>query len=90
MFYVYFIKSLKNNKVYVGSSERNPELRLKEHNRGLNAWTKENGPFKLIYFEQYHCKQDALCREKFYKSGFGRQIKKIIVDHIPIVSSAKG
>jgi putative endonuclease len=82
MSYVYFLKSLKNNRVYVGNTKRDPKIRLEEHNRGLNKWTSENGPFKLIYFEKYICDQDAKLREKFYKTGFGRKIKKIIVDLI--------
>jgi putative endonuclease len=87
MFYVYFIKSLKNGKYYVGSTDRLPKDRLAEHNRGMNQWTKQNGPFELTYYEMYICKEDAKLREKFYKSGFGRKIKSIIIKE---VASAKG
>jgi len=80
MFAVYFIKSLKNKKVYVGMTEKQADERLHEHNIGSNKWTKENGPFKLIYFECYCCKADAIYREKFYKSGFGKIIKNSIVE----------
>ncbi len=80
MFSVYFIKSKKNNKIYVGFTEKDPRTRLVEHNSGANAWSKNNGPFHLIYFENYCCKEDALKREKFYKSGFGKIIKNSIVD----------
>lgn len=79
MFYVYFVESLKNHKVYVGSTSLSPESRLEQHNRGHNKYTSLNRPFKLIYYESYHCKQDALNREKFYKMGFGRKIKDVIV-----------
>jgi len=79
---VYFIESLKNSKVYVGSTTKDPTDRLKQHNQGKNSWTKNNGPFKLIYYETYFCMKDARARESFYKSGFGKAIKKIIVDFI--------
>lgn len=75
-------KSTKNGKVYVGFSQKAPEHRLLEHNSGNSTWTKINGPFKLIYYEQYHCKEDAMQREKFYKSGFGKRIKKLIIEEI--------
>lgn len=80
MYYVYFLQSLKNKKVYIGYTNKIPEDRLKEHNQGHNQWTKNNGPFILKYFEKYHCKTDAISREKFYKSGFGKKIKKAIID----------
>ncbi len=80
MYYTYFLESIKNGKIYVGYTEKNPQERLDEHNLGCNDWTKNNGPFILKYFEKYHCKADALSREKFYKSGFGKKIKKVIID----------
>jgi len=80
MHFVYFAKSVTNGKVYVVKTEKDPKLRVKEHNMGSNQWTKRNGPFKLIYFEQYHCRKDASLREIFFKSGFGKQIKKLIID----------
>jgi putative endonuclease len=82
MFYIYFIKSKRNGKTYMGVTEKDPKDRLKEHNCACNKWTKENGPLKLIYFESYCCKKDALAREKFYKSGFGKLIKESIIKTI--------
>ena len=82
MFYIYFALSLKNDKVYVGKTDKNPEQRVEEHNQGKNNWTKSNRPFKLIYYESYFCKKDATNRENFYKTGFGKQIKKLIVNFV--------
>lgn len=79
MNYVYFAKSLKNGKIYVGSTTKQPGERVKEHNEGTNKWTRENGPFKLIYYETYICEQDARAREKFYKTGMGNRVKLAIV-----------
>ena len=83
---IYFLKSIKNQKIYTGYTSKNPKERLIEHNRGSNEWTRENGPFKLIYFESYLCEQDAVLREKFYKTGLGRNIRNAILTAV----SAKG
>jgi putative endonuclease len=86
MFFVYFLKSLRNEKVYTGSTGRLPEDRLHQHNIGMNKWTSENGPFELAYYESYSCKTDAIMRENFYKTGFGRKIRDLIIEAV----SAKG
>lgn len=79
MFCVYFLRSVKNNKVYVGYTSKEPTQRLSEHNIGTNSWTSANKPFNLIYFEEYICKEDAIKRERFYKMGFGKKIKQAII-----------
>ena len=80
MFYVYFLESLKNGKIYVGQTSKLPQERLIEHNSGTNNWTRSNKPFKLIYYETYFCEEDSKLREKFYKMGFGKLIKQVIID----------
>ena len=86
MFYIYFLKSIKNGKIYVGSTNKNPAVRLYDHNAGSNKWSRENKPFNLIYFESYFCQKDLLHRERFYKSGVGRKIRNAIIGAV----SAKG
>lgn len=83
-YFVYFIQSLKNNKIYVGATSKKPNIRLIEHNSGSNEWSKNNKPFELVYYEKYYCLKDAKAREVFYKTGFGKNIKKIVVDFIRI------
>ncbi|MBU0707322.1 GIY-YIG nuclease family protein [Patescibacteria group bacterium] len=73
MYIVYTIKSLKNHKRYVGYTGKNVQVRLSEHNRGCNKWSRENRPFKLIYHESFSTKSEAIKREKFLKSGQGRK-----------------
>jgi predicted GIY-YIG superfamily endonuclease len=85
-YFLYFIRSLKNGKVYVGKTNRNPKERLKEHNRGMNRFTSQNRPFKLVYYEKYYCQKDLDEREMFYKSGMGRKIRDVILE----VASATG
>lgn len=79
MYYIYFAKSIRNGKIYVGRTGKEPKERIREHNTGSNAWSKQNGPFNLVYFEMYNCLKDSILREAFYKSGIGKRIKYAIV-----------
>ena len=74
MFYVYVLRSLKNNKRYIGLTNSLPKERLKQHNYGSNSWSKGNRPFELIYSEECNDKEFALKREKFLKTGTGRRV----------------
>jgi len=75
--------SLKDNTRYIGSSSKSPSSRLQEHNQGSNKFTKNHLPYKLLYYEQGYCKTCALKREKFLKSGQGRQIIDAILQFQP-------
>jgi putative endonuclease len=73
MYYAYVLRSLKNNKRYTGYTQKHPEDRLHDHNTGSSVWTRQNGPFKLEYFESFSDKSSAIKREKFFKTGIGRK-----------------
>ena len=90
MYFVYFLKSEKNQKFYVGVTSKRPEQRLQEHNFGSNKWTRENSPFKIVYYEKYYCKADAYQRELFYKSGFGRKVRDAIIETVKSAISSVG
>lgn len=76
MWYVYVIKSLKNGRLYVGSTS-DLKRRFKEHNGGIGGkYTKDNGPFKLIFYEAFLDKKDATKDELFFKTGYGREVLK--------------
>ena len=62
MYYVYMIKSKKDDNLYIGSTN-DLKRRLLEHNRGLNFSTKFRRPFELIYYEAYKSEEDARIRE---------------------------
>lgn len=78
MYTVYVLKSNKNGKRYVGYTSKTVEVRLKEHNGGSNKFTSKNGPFVLIYTENYTVKTEAIKREKFLKSGQGRSFLNLL------------
>jgi len=70
MFYVYVLRSQKDDKLYIGYSD-DLRRRLDEHNKGLNRSTKSRVPLNLIYYEAYASQADAKVREKRLKSSAG-------------------
>lgn len=73
MYYVYVLESLKDERLYIGSTN-DLKRRFLEHNAGKSFSTKSRIPFKLLYYEAYLHKEEAFEREKFYKSGRGHEI----------------
>ena len=74
MYRVYVLRSLRNGKRYVGFTKETVEERLRQHRSGSTQWTKQNGPFELVHTEEVDDKQTAQRRERFLKSGHGREI----------------
>lgn len=77
MYYVYAISSLERNYIYVGLTD-NIERRLSEHNTGKNKTTMAYSTFVLIYFEKCGNRIEARIKEKYFKSGSGKEKLKII------------
>lgn len=67
MAYMYILKSLKNGRYYIGSTN-NLERRLKEHNAGKMGYTKRYRPWKIYYTEEYKNAAEAKKRERQVKS----------------------
>ena len=76
---VYILHSRSNpTKTYVGFTS-NLVLRMMEHNitdNYPNAFTKKFRPWVLIHIEFFANKSEALKREKWFKSGVGRDFIK--------------
>jgi len=72
---VYVLRSKKDNFNYVGCTN-NLKRRLVEHNNGKVFSTRDRRPFILIYAEYYLNQQDAFAREKFLKTGWGKNYLK--------------
>ena len=72
-FVVYVLRSLKHGKRYVGYTGKSLQERLQRHTGGATPWTQANGPFELIHQEQYSEKVEAMRRERYLKSGIGRE-----------------
>jgi len=74
MYYVYVLKSKKNDSLYVGITT-NIVRRIKEHNAGENISTKRYMPWVCVYFEGYFSEQDAWSREsnlKIFGKAYGQ------------------
>ena len=79
MVYVYIIRSLKDDKYYIGIT-KNLENRLIKHNRGEVFSTKARAPFILIKSEEFNSYSNARKREKEIKSyKGGNKFKELIV-----------
>ena len=75
-YYVYVLESKTvENKLYIGSTPKLEE-RVAKHNRAVNFSTKPYAPWRLIFFEAYINKQDALRREKYLKTSQGSRLLK--------------
>lgn len=79
MWYVYVLKSLKNNRRYTGSTN-NLTRRIWEHNSGFSKYTSLTRPFKVIYQEIYETRIEARRREQFLKTGKGRELLKSLIE----------
>ena len=65
----------KDKKFYVGFT-KDLKKRFKEHQKGLVASTVRRHPLELIYYEACLNEGDAIAREKYFKTGFGRRFLK--------------
>lgn len=74
MFWVYIIKSQKDKKFYTGIT-KDVERRLSEHSAGKSSTpsTLNRGPFVLVFKESFCSREEAREKEKWLKSGAGRE-----------------
>ncbi len=70
-YYIYVLKSYKDNKFYVGYTE-DLKSRFEQHTKGRVISTKERRPLELIYSEACLDKKDAMHREKYLKTYHGK------------------
>ena len=73
--FVYVLRSINFERNYIGFS-RNVARRLRQHNSGKTKSTKPFLPWKVLFFEEFSSKEEAIKREKFLKSGKGREYIK--------------
>ncbi len=75
MIIVYVIRSLKDGRFYVGMT-KDLERRIQEHESGKTKSTKSFRPWKLIFTESFQSYSEARKREKYLKSGSGKEYIK--------------
>jgi len=82
MYYVYVLRSLKDKDFYVGYSD-DLKIRIKQHKDGLVQSIKNRRPLELVYYEAHRNRKDAMARERFLKTGWGRNyLKRILANYL--------
>ena len=76
MFYVYLLKSLKDNKYYIGQTN-NVTRRPLVHNRGQVTSTKYRRPFKLVGYQPYNTRNEERWAEYNLKNHSDKKKKFI-------------
>jgi putative endonuclease len=76
MFYLYILQSDSSGRYYIGQTD-NLDRRLAEHNDLLYTSSKTTkrfkGPWKLVYFEKYLNRSEAMARERQIKAWKSRK-----------------
>jgi putative endonuclease len=81
MYSTYVLRSESRDQLYIGSTS-NLEIRLPEHNNNLAPATKNRGPWRLVYSENYPDRSKAVRRERYFKTGKGRdELRRLTEGH---------
>ncbi len=79
MFTVYVLRNEKTGRHYIGCTH-DLDRRLIEHNRGQTKSTRQQGPWNLLYMEEYKTLTDAQRRERLIKSYKGGNAFKRLLE----------
>ncbi len=72
MFYVYALKSISHNYIYVGLTN-NAIRRVTQHNHGKERTTRHYRPFKLLRTWEFATRAEARKFEKYLKTCSGKE-----------------
>ena len=57
------------------------KTRLEQHNEtGTSGWTLRYRPWVFLHVEVFETKREAILREKYYKTGVGRDFIKTLIE----------
>ena len=74
-YFTYVLYSKKDKQNYHGFT-KNLKLRIEQRQKGKVTSTKHRRPLELIYYEACLVKDDAIRREKYFKTHYGRMFLK--------------
>ena len=82
MFFAYVLQSIKYpDYIYKGHCE-NLEIRLNQHNSFETKSNKYYAPFRIVYHECFDSRDEAIAKEKYWKTAAGRRfLKKILMSN---------
>jgi putative endonuclease len=75
---VYVLYSEKFNKHYTGRSKDVPDRFLSHNDKAPKGFTVRYRPWKIILIEEYETVMEASTREKWLRSGVGRDFIKTL------------
>ncbi len=79
-FFVYVLQSLQDFSFYVGQCN-DLDKRMSKHTDGLSKYTASKRPWRLVYFELYGSRTEAIKRELLIKKMKSKKyIQKLIAD----------
>ena len=85
-FYVYVLQSKKDQSFYVGQCD-DLDARMSKHFDGMSKYTASKRPLRLVYFEFYSTRGEALKRERQIKNMKSRiYIQQMIKTWLPCPS----
>ncbi|MBI4117779.1 MAG: GIY-YIG nuclease family protein [Parcubacteria group bacterium] len=77
MYYCYVLMCA-DEKMYIGFSA-NVDQRVEYHNKGYSEATRPRKPVKLIFYEAFLNKSDALRREQYLKTNAGKRTLRLML-----------
>ena len=75
MFFAYVIKSVNHDYYYKGHCS-DISKRLEQHNSGMTKSITAYIPFYVVYYETFETVEEAISREKYFKTAAGRRYLK--------------
>ena len=79
MNYTYIVKC-RDNTYYTGWT-KDLDRRMKAHNSGTGAkYTRSRRPVRLVYYEAYRTKEEAMRREREIKRMSTKEKEKLIAE----------
>src|SRR5271170_3118643 len=75
MYFVYVLENTATKRHYTGFTTDLTQ-RVGQHNSGVTKSTKNRGQWVPLYSEEYTTRSEAMRRERFLKSGQGREARR--------------
>ena len=77
-FFVYILQSMKDFSFYIGLCE-DLDKRMSKHSDGFSRYTSSKRPWRLVYFEMFESRTEALKRETQIKKMKSRRFIEELV-----------
>ncbi len=84
-FYVYILQSLKDFSFYIGQCD-DLDRRMSKHFDGMSKYTSGKRPLRLVYFEVFASRSDAIKREKEIKNKKSKKYIEFLITNWKVVS----